>query len=262
MYDVCDSLVSQHYGISDFEDFKLDLIRVLSSESPVTEAEFLKLSADEIIEKVYNKAIITYQHKVKIIADQAYPVIKDVYEKQSHQYENILVPITDGIKVYQVLVNLKAAYESQAREVVKSFEKTSILATIDEAWKEHLREMDDLKQSVQNATYEQKDPLLIYKFESYELFKTMMDRNNRSVVSLLVKAQIPMRDPSQVKQGHAPKKLDMSKYKTQKSESNEYDGASSQNEQKLEPVRVEKKVGRNELCPCGSGKKYKHCHGK
>lgn len=261
MYDVCDSVVSQHHGVSEFEDFKMDLYRILSTESPVNEEEFLKLPPSEITERLYEKALTNYQHKIKIIAEQVFPVIRDVYERQSHQYENILVPFTDGLKMFQVLVNLKAAYESHGREVVKAFEKNSILATIDEAWKEHLREMDDLKQSVQNATYEQKDPLLIYKFESYELFKTMIDKNNRSVVSTLVKAQIPMRDPSEVKQGHAPKKLDMSKYKTQKSDGSEFDGTQKK-DQKLEPVRVEKKVGRNEPCPCGSGKKYKQCHGK
>jgi preprotein translocase subunit SecA len=261
MYDVCDSLVAQHHGFSEFDDFKLDLIRVLSIESPIDEAEFLKLPTQDITERIYEKALNTYKQKVKIIAEQAYPVIKDVYEKQSHQYENILVPITDGAKVFQVLVNLKDAYESGGADVVKAFEKTSILATIDEAWKEHLREMDDLKQSVQNATYEQKDPLLIYKFESYELFKSMMDKNNRNVVSALVKAQIPLRDPSEVRQAQGRRRLDMSKYRTQKSE-HEGGQDTQKKEQKFEPVRVEKKVGRNEPCPCGSGKKYKQCHGK
>jgi preprotein translocase subunit SecA len=262
MYDVCDSLVSQHHGISDFEDFKIDLIRILSIESPITEAEFLKLPTQEIIEQIYEKAINSYQQKNRIIAEQSYPIIKDVYERQGHQYENILVPITDGSKIFQVLVNLKKAYETGGKEVVKSFEKTSILSTIDDAWKEHLREMDDLKQSVQNATYEQKDPLLIYKFESYELFKSMMDKNNRQVVSALIKAQIPLKDPSQVRQAQAPRKLDMSKYKTEKSDSDGYDERGIKKEQKMEPVRVEKKVGRNEPCPCGSGKKFKQCHGK
>ncbi len=262
MYDVCDSVVSEHHGITSFEDFKLDLLRILSMETPISENEFLKLPTQEIIELIYEKSIKTYQQKVKIIAEQAYPVIRDVFEQQGHQYENILVPITDGVKVFQVLVHLKRAYDSNGKEVVKAFEKTSILSTIDDSWKEHLREMDDLKQSVQNATYEQKDPLLIYKFESYELFKTMMDKNNRSVVAALVKAQLPIKDPSQVKQAQAPRKLDMSKYRTQKSESDGYDEQASKKDQKLEPVRVDKKVGRNEPCPCGSGKKFKQCHGK
>jgi len=262
MFDVCDSLVNEHHGNTDFEDFKIDLIRVMSMEVPFTEAEYLRLPAQELIELIYDKALQTYLQKVKIIAEQAYPVIKDVYEQQGHQYENILIPITDGTKLFQVLVHLKRAYDSKGKEVTKAFEKTSILATIDDSWKEHLREMDDLKQSVQNATYEQKDPLLIYKFESYELFKTMMDKNNRHVVSTLIKAQLPLKDPSQVRQAQGPKKLDMSKYRTEKSDSDGYDDEVSKKDQKLEPVRVEKKVGRNEPCPCGSGKKYKQCHGK
>ncbi|MEN8119478.1 MAG: preprotein translocase subunit SecA [Bacteroidota bacterium] len=263
MYDVCDSLVANHHGITEFDDFKLDVIRVLSTESPVNESEFIKENPQDIVEKLYEAALKTFEHKTQLIAEQAFPVIKEVYETQSHQYENILVPITDGTKVYQVMVNLKMAYETTAKEVVKAFEKTTILATIDESWKEHLREMDDLKQSVQNATYEQKDPLLIYKFESYELFKNMVDNNNRNIISSLLKAQIQFSDPSQVQQARAQRRLDMSKYKTQKNEAGGYDESQGgKKQEKLQPVRVEKKVGRNEPCPCGSGKKYKNCHGK
>jgi len=240
MYDVCDSLVNEHHGNTDFDTFKIELIRVLSMEAPITEQEYLKTPTQEIIEIIYDKAIQTYLQKIKIIAEQAFPVIKGVYEQQGHQYENILVPITDGTKVFQVLVHLKRAYESQGKEVTKAFEKTSILATIDDSWKEHLREMDDLKQSVQNATYEQKDPLLIYKFESYELFKTMMDKNNRHVVSTLIKAQLPLKDPSQVRQAQAPRKLDMSKYRTEKSESDGYDDQASKKDQKLEIIKFTK----------------------
>ncbi len=263
IYDVCDSLIAAHHGYSDFEDFKLDVLRILSTEAPFDESDFMKLGANELVEMLYEAALKTFEQKTKLIAEQSYPVIKKVYETQGHQYENILVPVTDGSRILQVIVNLKDAYESQAKEVVKAFEKTTILATIDESWKEHLREMDDLKQSVQNATYEQKDPLLIYKFESYELFKNMVDKNNRTIVSSLLKAQIHFSDPSDVKQAHAPKKLDMSKYKTQKSDYNEQSGGEApRKKEKIQPVRVEKKVGRNDPCPCGSGKKYKHCHGR
>jgi len=263
MYDVCDSLVANHHGISEFDEFNMDCIRVLSTESPVNESEFMKLNPNELVDRLYDAALITFKNKTTLIAEQAFPVIKEVYETQAHQYENILVPITDGVKVYQVMVNLKKAYETNAKEVVIGFEKTTILATIDEAWKEHLREMDDLKQSVQNATIEQKDPLLIYKFESYELFKTMVDNNNRSIISSLLKAQIQFSDPSKVQQARSQRRLDMSKYKTQKNEADGYDESQSDKKQeKIQPVRVEKKVGRNEPCPCGSGKKYKNCHGK
>jgi preprotein translocase subunit SecA len=265
LYDVCDALVANHHGVSDFEDFKLDIIRVLSTECPIDESEFLKMNPNDIVERLYEAAVKTFEQKTVLIAEQAFPVIKNVYETQAHQYENILVPITDGTKIYQVIVNLKKAFESKGDDVVKAFEKTSILATIDESWKEHLREMDDLKQSVQNASYEQKDPLLIYKFESYELFKTMVDNNNRNIISTLMKAQIHFSDSSEVRQARAPRRLDMSKYKTQKSDTGGYEGNESggkKKQEKMQPVRVEKKVGRNEPCPCGSGKKYKNCHGK
>ncbi|HQH41369.1 MAG TPA: SEC-C metal-binding domain-containing protein, partial [Bacteroidales bacterium] len=198
------------------------------------------------------------------IASQAFPVIKDVYEKQSHIYENIVVPITDGQRVYQIITNLKKAYETKGMELVRSYEKTIILYTIDEAWKEHLREMDDLKTSVQNAAYEQKDPLLIYKFEAYELFKNMLDKVNREVVSILVKGHIPIRDSSQIQRAQAPRRLDLSNLKESKSEvgSSLSQAGAQQQPQRSQPIKVEKKVGRNDPCPCGSGKKYKNCHGK
>jgi preprotein translocase subunit SecA len=181
----------------------------------------------------------------------------------SHVYENVVVPITDGIKVFQVVTNLKATAESEGKELAKAYEKTVVLATIDDAWKEHLREMDDLKQSVQNATYEQKDPLLIYKFESFELFKTMISKVNKDVVSTLMKGHIPTQDPEQVKE--AQRRRQVENLRTSKSDFSQYSstggGGGQDRNQKTEPVRVEKKVGRNDLCPCGSGKKYKHCHG-
>jgi preprotein translocase subunit SecA len=165
-----------------------------------------------------------------------------------------------------VLTNLKKAYENNGLELVRSYEKSAILVTIDEAWKEHLREMDELKQSVQAAAYEQKDPLLIYKLESFDLFKTMVDTINKEVASLLMKGYIPSQEKSRIQNVQAPKRLDMSKFETKKSEYVQKPGAppdeqKNQQEQKTQPIRVEKKVGRNDPCPCGSGKKYKHCHG-
>ncbi|MCK9326746.1 MAG: SEC-C domain-containing protein, partial [Bacteroidales bacterium] len=149
-----------------------------------------------------------------------------------------------------------------------SFEKTVVLATIDEAWKEHLREMDELKQSVQNASYEQKDPLLIYKLESFDLFKTMIEKVNRDVISMLMKGQIPIQQPDQVREAQARQKLDMSKYQTSKTDMPSYSKGTSTTPggppqpRAVQPIRVEKKVGRNDPCPCGSGKKYKNCHGR
>ncbi len=259
MLDVCESIVFEYHDASDFEGFKVELIRLFSIEPPVSEEEFSRLTSKEIMDKMRVLINDTLRRKVEVIAKQAYPVIKDVYEKNSKLYENIVVPISDGTRIFQVVTNLKKAYETEGRDIVKSYQKTAILMVIDELWKEHLREMDDLKQSVQTATYEQKDPLLIYKFESFELFKSMIGRVNRDVVATLMKGHIPIRDSSQVREAEKRRGLDMSRYET--SRRNEM-MANTKEKEKSQPVRVEKKVGRNEPCPCGSGKKYKHCHGK
>ena len=260
MYDVSESLIDSSQAESDFQGFCLELLRLFSIESPVTEQDFLKLGADEVISKLNEVVIATYKRKVEAIAQQAYPVIKEVYEKSGHVYENIVVPVSDGQRVFQVITNLKRSYETEGRDLMKSYQKTIILMTIDELWKEHLREMDDLKQSVQTATYEQKDPLLIYKFESFELFKTMVGRVNRDVISTLMKGHIPLRDANQVREAEQKRRLDMSRYET--SRKNDLSGDPGRSQDKPQPVRVERKVGRNEPCPCGSGKKYKQCHGK
>jgi preprotein translocase subunit SecA len=268
IYDVCESIVSEHHGNTSFEEFSFDLLKNLSIESPVDEDEFLKLNTSDITEKVYEQALEAYNRKKEIIAKQAFPVIKNVFEKQGKVYENIVVPITDGRKNYNILTNLEKAYQTQCLDLVRSYEKNIILISIDESWKEHLRELDDLRQSVQNATYEQKDPLLIYKFESFELFKTMLDTVNKNVVGILMRGQIPTQDPDQVRQAEEQKRLDMSRFEASKDEYSPSLKEGGNNEamqnqkQKVQPVRVEKKVGRNDPCPCGSGKKYKQCHGK
>lgn len=264
MYDVTENLIDTYHKEGDFESFELDLIRSFSIDSPVSKEEFLRSGPEEIIEKVYGKVVDTYKRKVETISQQAYPVIKDVYERMAHAYENVVVPVSDGLRVFQVVTNLKATVESEGKELAKSYEKTVVLTTIDEAWKEHLREMDDLKQSVQNATYEQKDPLLIYKFESFELFKSMILKINKDVVSTLMKGHIPVQNTDQVREAQRRRQMDMSKYRTSKSDFSQYSstaGGSPDKPQKAEPIRVDKKVGRNDPCPCGSGKKYKHCHG-
>jgi len=260
LYDVGAAIINDAHGNMEFQDFNLELIRNLSIEAPFTEKEYLQESPEVLIEQLYNAAIENFDRKVDVMARQAYPVIKEVYEKQSALYENIVVPISDGQKVFQIVTNLKKAYETGAKEISRSFSKTMILYIIDEHWKEHLREMDELKQSVQNVVYEQKDPLLIYKFEAYGLFKGMIDKINREVMSILMKAHIPLRDPSQVQQAGQQRKLDMSKYETSRTDA--LQAAQNTQERSREPVRVEKKVGRNDPCPCGSGKKYKNCHGK
>jgi preprotein translocase subunit SecA len=263
MFDVTENLVETYHKDGDFEGFDFDLIRSFSMDSPVPDQEFKKINSESVTDQVYAKVLDTYKRKVDTISSQAYPVLKDVYDKMSNVYENVVVPISDGVKVFQVVTNLKATAESEGRELVRSYEKTVVLAAIDDSWKEHLREMDELKQSVQNATYEQKDPLLIYKFESFELFKTMLTKVNKDVVSTLMKGHIPTQDPDQVKEAQRRRQVDMSNMRTSKSDFTQYSstGGGREKPQKPEPVRVDKKVGRNDPCPCGSGKKYKQCHG-
>jgi preprotein translocase subunit SecA len=262
MYDVTAGLVEFYHNDGDFEGFDFDLIRSFSMDSPVSSEVFLKDSNQAVIDIVYTKVLETYRRKVEVISQQAYPVLKDVYERMSHVYENVVVPISDGVRVFQVITNLKATAESEGKELSKSYEKTVVLATIDDAWKEHLREMDELKESVQNATYEQKDPLLIYKFESYELFKTMIEKVNKDLVSTLMKGHIPSQDPDQVKE--AQRRRQVENLRTSRTDSTQSSGpmGGGDRDRKTEPVRVDKKVGRNDPCPCGSGKKYKNCHGQ
>lgn len=251
----------------DYEAMKMELLRVMALEIPFTEEQMRDLKPNEQSEMIFNKAIESFKRKVDRMAEIANPIIKQVYETQGAMYQNILIPITDGKRIYNIATNLKEAYESGSKALVKSFEKSILLHTIDEHWKEHLREMDELRQSVQNATYEQKDPLLIYKLESFNLFKIMVEDINSEVVSILMRGQIPVQNPENVRQAAPEQKTDYSKYRTRKDEMGAMSGSKANGtpqpqEKKLEPVRVEKKVGRNDPCPCGSGKKYKNCHGK
>ncbi len=265
-WDVSENLAGLHSETGNFEEFKIDLIRFFSIESPVNEKEFLQIKPEDITEKVYHSAHEHYRVKSKFIADKSFGVIHDVYTNQSHVYENIVVPFTDGIKNIQVIANLKKAFETHGMELVSAFERSVTLALIDDAWKEHLREMDELKTSVQNAVYEQKDPLLIYKFESFELFKQMMERVNKEILSFLFKGYVAVQDSSNVHEARAPQKMDMSRLRTSSSDNVSTTATNGQPQRqqappKLQPVRVEQKIGRNDPCPCGSGKKYKNCHG-
>jgi preprotein translocase subunit SecA len=260
MYDICVSIADEFQSIEDYEGFKMELYRVLSLESPVEEAEFLSMSSDDLVQKLYETLTQTHKRKTEIIAEQAYPVIKNIYEYDPEKYVNVVVPVSDGNKVYNVIVNLKKAYDSRGEEIVNSYNKTVVLKSIDDQWKEHLREMDDLRQSVQAASYEQKDPLLIYKLESFNLFKTMLDKVNKSVITILMKGHIPVQNPDEIQEAKSKRRLDHSNLKAGRDDPGYNDP--SKGKQKQAPVKVEKKVGRNEPCPCGSGKKYKHCHGK
>jgi preprotein translocase subunit SecA len=268
MYDVTESIVNDFHSIGDYDGFKLELIRHLSIESPVSADDFKRMNEGEIVDKIYALLLEAYKRKQESISEQAMPVINQVYEHQREVYENIVVPVSDGSRVFQVLANLESCYTSEGKELVRSYEKSIILATIDQAWQEHLRELDDLRQSVRNAQYEQKDPLLIYKFEAFELFTAMIDKVNKDVVATLMKAHIPIRDPNSVQRAAAPKKMDLSKFEANKDEMPRYNDPSGGGKapdgrsRVQQPVRVEKKVGRNDPCPCGSGKKYKACHGR
>ena len=257
LFDVCEQMIVEFQDATDYEGLKMEVYRNLGIEVPFDERGFLDTKSAKLADELFDQASKRYREKIQTVAQLAYPVIRDVYENAGERYENIAIPVTDGMKTMNVLANLKKSFETEGREVTLSIEKGITLAIIDNAWKEHLREMDDLKQSVQGAAYEQKDPLLIYKFESFELFKRMLQKVNKDIISFLLKAQLPVKDPSQLKAADAPGRTDMSKLSAGRSD---LPGRDSRG--KAEPVRVEKKVGRNEPCPCGSGKKYKQCHGK
>ena len=250
----------------DYEECQMQLLQTLAMETPFTEEEFRNNKKEELANKTFDVAMANFKRKTERLAQIAYPVIKQVYETQGHMYENILIPITDGKRMYNISCNLKSAYESECKEVVKAFEKSILLHVIDEAWKENLRELDELKHSVQNASYEQKDPLLIYKLESVNLFDTMVNKINNQTISILMRGQIPVQEPQQLRQATAEERQDMSKYREEKRDlSDPHQQAAAQQdtrEVKREPVRAEKTVGRNDPCPCGSGKKYKNCHGR
>ena len=247
----------------------MEVLKTLAMELPLTEKDFNEGKKEELAEKVFAQAMENFKRRADQLAGIAYPVIKKIYEENGHMYENILIPITDGRRLYQIPVSLKTAYETECKEVVKEFQKAIMLHTIDEAWKENLRELDELKHSVQNASYEQKDPLLIFKFESVTLFDSMVGKINDQTVSVLMRAQIPVREPEQVQQQPAaperpaPRQQQYQETKTDLTDPNQRQAAARDTrEVKREPVRAQHTVGRNDPCPCGSGKKFKHCHGK
>ena len=191
IYDICESLVATNQEFADYSAFKMELIRLLSIESPFSEKEFLEGNALNLIEDLHEKAVQHYQRKSNMIAQMALPVIKDVFENQGAQYQNIVVPITDGIKTMSITTPLEKTCETEGRELIKSIEKNVVLVMIDDDWKEHLREMDELKQSVQNAVHEQKDPLLIYKFEAFKLFNQVLLKINKEAGGFLMKCSLP-----------------------------------------------------------------------
>ena len=272
--DIVNMIWERCYAILDnctFEDAKLEFLKVLSTELPFkTKEEFDKLDGEERANIAFDVALENFKNKNERMAEIAYPYIEYIYknnESMTHQF--IYVPITDGRHIYQIPVNIKKAYETKGKEIIKCFEKAILLHTIDDAWKENLRDLDDLKHSVQNASYEQKDPLLIFKLESVTLFDKMVNKINDKTISVLMRGQIPVQDPSQVNTAPNPEKAQKPKqqYKETKVDLNDVNqqaaaGKDTREQPRREPIRVEKTVGRNDPCPCGSGKKFKNCHGK
>ena len=292
IWDCCASAITNN---ANYEECKFDILKVLAMDAPFTEEEYRSKKKDALVELTFNAAMTNFKSRMDRISTIAYPVIKQVFENQGQQFESILIPITDGKRVYNISCNLKTAFESECKEVVKSFEKSILLHIIDESWKENLRELDELRHSVQNASYEQKDPLLIYKLESVTLFDTMVQKINTDTISILMRGQIPVAPPRAPQENEASaaqqapqqapaqrpaadipnvkvaaaasemprNKPQYTEHKADLSDPNQTAAAQRDTrEAKREPIRADKTPGRNEPCPCGSGKKFKSCHGK
>jgi preprotein translocase subunit SecA len=265
LYEVSENIVTEYHSVRDYEGFTLECIKNFGVESPVDETEFNSESENEITNKLFEASQKQYAQKIEAICETVFPTVRDVYTNPNNQYENIVTPFTDGIRGLQIMANLKKAYDTKGREMMLAFEKTVVLAMIDDSWKEHLRELDDLKQAVQNASLEQKDPLVIYKLESFNLFRDMIGRTSKNIVSFLMKGGLPVEDnKQQIQQAKFTQEQPKQKKEklTETRDENEIQEQKEQQKIKQQPVRVEAKVGRNDPCPCGSGKKYKNCHGQ
>ncbi|NII27154.1 preprotein translocase subunit SecA [Pseudoflavitalea sp. X16] len=270
-YIVAEGLISSFQEQDDYEGFKMAAIVNFGIDSAITEEEFKKSNPNQLADQLYNEAVTRYQRKLAEVQQQAVPVFKNIRTTQGSHIENVVVPFTDGKKGMQVLANLNKTVETSGRELTNALERQITLAIIDDAWKEHLRAMDDLKQSVQTAYLEQKDPLVIYKITAFDLFKRMDSDVNKDIISFLCHANIPVEQQNgqQIREGRE-EKTDMSRMQANKEdiERRGDDYAANENDYydpspvKQEPVRVGPKVGRNDPCPCGSGKKFKNCHGK
>ena len=271
IYETAENILNDAKSANDYEGLKFDVMQVFAIEMPFDEEAFNRGRRAELSEQLAEAALESFKRRMDKLTQIADPQIQYIYETKGQMYENILMPLTDGKKVYNIAVNLKAAAESHCKEVVKEFEKRMLLYVIDDEWKEHLRQLDDLKQSVQNASYEQKDPLLIYKLESFNIFKAMLDNLNRRAISILLRGQIHMTEPDHVQQAQQQRRMDYSRYRTQKdavqqaaqaSGAAQAAGRDTRENARPEPIHVDKKPRPNDPCPCGSGKKYKQCHGR
>ncbi len=272
IHDTTAALVEEGMDSKDFENFKLSMIMTFGTDPEMDEQEFLNGRADVITDQLVKQLIGKYERKKVSVAERAFPVIANVFETQGEKFTNIVIPFTDGIKSLNVVVNLRNTYDKRGTNLPLEFEKNIVLAIIDQQWKDHLRDMDELKTSVQNASYEQKDPLLIYKFESYELFKQMLDRMNREAISFLFKGDLPNAENTQVRQAPQQQQQRVTASKAELPGGNVSSSAPQMPHrqgppmppppvEKQQPVSVGEKIGRNDPCPCGSGKKYKQCHG-
>lgn len=273
LHDTCYELVESYRMMKNFAEFKLECIRLFAFEPVIDEATFMGKKLEEVVDVLFNEFVEHYNHKSSHIAADAFPIVKNVYETQGQQFDTIGVPFTDGIRGMQIGVNLKKAFETQGAEIIKAFEKNTSLHIIDDEWKEHLREMDELKQSSQNAVLEQKDPLLIYKLESFNLFKTMLTRVNHEVLSMLFKGFVPVQQEQQaapqpiapvqqIRQAPQPKLQTSRDEITEALKANAMAREGAGEMPKQQQIINDNKVGRNDPCPCGSGKKFKSCHGK
>ena len=266
-YDTIESLADTYDGTSDYEDLSMEMFKIFAVEMPFDEEKFRSMKKSEVIDSLYEAVVATFKRKGDRMAEIAHMNIKPFVEQRGLSTRMIRVPITDANRVFGIACDINSAYKSESQSVVKQFQKAVLLMTIDEAWKEHLRELDQLRQSVQNASYEQKDPLLIYKLESFNLFKEMVETMNRKAIAVLMRGQIYIQEPQDVREAAPERREDYSKYRTQK---DDYPGQSAQaaaaaapqQPRVTEPIKAAPRVGRNDPCPCGSGKKYKNCHGK
>ena len=239
-----------------YQDFEEYVMAQLSIDLGFDESFYANAKGDKLTDALCKQMQTVYERRMNTLAEKVYPFIKMIFEKQRNMYKNIAIPISDGRKMLTLSVDLEKAYNTQGKEIAKALSRSIILYQIDEHWKQHLRDMDDLRQSVQNAAYEQKDPLVVYKLESYNLFATMLEELNKDVLSFLLRAFVPLREDSEARPAQAPRSQDMSNMRTQRND------LTTNGEQKARtPIHVDKKIGRNDPCPCGSGKKYKNCHG-
>ncbi len=275
-YEMCSNIVNSYNGSEAYDDFREELLRVLGVEAPVSKDDFAKADKTTLTEKIYDDIRGQYDRKNERLVTSTYPQIKHVFETQSKQYKNILINLTDGRRTVPLTVNLEEAVKSGGKEISKSYERNIVLGSIDNEWKEHLREMDDLRNSVHTAQYEQKDPLLIYKLESFELFKSMLQRLNLETTEFLLKLDLPKEEVVQstnksIESNDHYGKSQTNAQNTSSSGAPSFEGSqgygeamqnSNQRAEKQQPLVAEPKVGRNDACPCGSGKKFKQCHGK